>query len=109
MPAVTDAVRVTWKDEDEVDGVPIGPISVVTAEQERRAREAEEAGILGRPYQPKCVCEGSYEALRERSTERNEWGFDICPDCGDELPEQWVTLRAARAIADQLGVPLETW
>jgi hypothetical protein len=89
--------RVFWKDEDEVDGEAIGPVLVVTAEPD---------ASLGRPFQPNCVC-GDYAARRLRSTETNEWGYPLCPDCGAEVPPPWVTEADALAIAAAHGVELE--
>lgn len=55
-----NATAVGWKDEDEVDGEPIGPVWIESTS-------------------------------------------------GRENAETWVTLRFARALAAELGVPCEEW
>lgn len=92
------AVQVVWKEEDIVGGLAVGPITVITAEADSTQ--------LGRPYQPKCLC-GEYAEKEKRSSEQNEWGYPLCPDCGDELPPRWVTLDDARAVAAEHGVALQ--
>ena len=90
-------MRVIFKDEDDWRGEPIGPVVVVMDGEEPFA---------SRPFQQKCVC-GHYDDRRLRATERNRWGHLLCPDCGDELPIEWLTLSQAEALAGEHGVELE--
>jgi hypothetical protein len=65
-----------WKDEDDVDGQPIGPLVSV----DEPGRDADpNVGELGMPF-----------------------GYD--PDWQTDYG--WVTLREARACAEQAGIPL---
>lgn len=93
-------MRVVWKSETMLGNVEIGPVLVSTRDAD------DEHAVLGRPYQRVCICDEQTDK-RQRSTERNEWGYPLCPDCGDELSPPWVTRDEALAIAAEHDVELE--
>lgn len=80
-----------FKDEDDCDGVPIGPVSV--GPDPEQVVLYGEAAFVGEPYRPRCFC--------------NEPGGkpgETCSECGREVPEPWLTLPEAEAKARELGI-----
>lgn len=80
---------VVWKDEGDY-----GPLYVF------EGPPPKSNGALGRPYQPKCVCQHA------RPERRNEWGHEVCGRCGGEV-EHWTTRQEALAVAAEHGLELE--
>jgi hypothetical protein len=81
---------VAFKDEDEVDGEPVGPISFVTKADEEVTGVA---ALMGGPRE-QCECDEPQGEPGKR-----------CKSCGKEN-KRWVTLAHAEEVARRHGVVL---
>jgi hypothetical protein len=82
---------VAFKDEDEVGGEPVGPISFVTKADEEVTGVA---ALMGGPRE-QCECDDEPQGEPGKRCER----------CGKEN-KRWVTLSHAEEVARQHGVML---
>lgn len=91
--SASDVAWIVFKHELSAtqDGEQFGSIIFVTKGDEQGAGES---AILGRPYEPPCMCEQPKGDAGKR-----------CERCG-RLNERFVSLAYAEAIAEQHGVDL---
>jgi hypothetical protein len=87
---------VQFKHEEEVDGMPIGPMVIFDeSEDDEDDGEGPEALLFGPPYVPPCLCEKPKGSPGEK-----------CEECDREIRQAWVTLAEAEAKAAELGLEL---